>query len=278
MRIKVNMFFILFLFACFYTGYLEQAIIIFTSVILHELGHVYVAGKLKLHVEEIELFPFGGVARIENMTKYGGMTEAIVALAGPSVSLLIAMCFYFFSLFSETMQLVYKYNFLLFAFNITPVLPLDGGRILRNIMLHHTSYKQSTRIMSILGKLAAIILVVYNILLILNGDETFAFASVAFFMFLGAVKEQKYCSYYYLLNKNNKKVKAIKSRAIKKRIIKVHEDTYLRFAAAQFSPSNVCEIRVFDGNGKLLRILNEADIMDAIIRYGYEGKIKELHK
>ncbi|MFZ5352943.1 MAG: M50 family metallopeptidase [Bacillota bacterium] len=276
MRIKLNMFFILFLFLCLYAGYILETLMVFSCVVLHELGHVFTAKKLRLHVEEIELYPFGGVARMEELAKYGGMTEAIVALAGPAASLLLSMMFYTLSLFGDFFYLLYRYNFILFLFNLIPALPMDGGRVLRNLLLHIVGYKKATRIMAGIGKILALMISLYNIDILLRGQKNLWYASIAFFIFIGSVREVKYCSYYYLLSSNNKKVKRIKQSTIRKRIINVHGDTYLRFIAAQFSPSNFCEIYVRDHKGKTVRVFSEAEISDAIIRVGYEGKIKDI--
>lgn len=278
MRIKLNLFFILFLFLSYYIGYLHVAVIIFLSVFLHELGHVWAARMLKLRVEEIEIFPFGGVARMEQISKYGGATEALVALAGPLVSLLLAMMFYVISIFGETFFLITKYNFILFIFNLIPVLPMDGGRIARNILMYFNGYRKATKIMSLLGRVFAIALVIYNALMIINGDTSVAYLITAIFVFLGAEKEMKYCSYYYLFYRNNKKIKAIKKNTIKKRVIEVRGDVLIRVVANNFSPSSLCEIRVIDNKGRLIKKLSETDIMDSILNYGYDSKLRQIIK
>jgi stage IV sporulation protein FB len=58
-RIKLNVFFILFLFASYFVGWLQQSLILFMSVLIHELGHVLAAKKLKINVYEVELLPYG---------------------------------------------------------------------------------------------------------------------------------------------------------------------------------------------------------------------------
>ncbi len=255
-----------------------QAVSIFISVLLHELGHVYIAKILKLRVEEVELFPFGGVARMEDITKYGGLLETFVAISGPVVSLLLVMLSFILSLFSSFFQVLMEYNKILFLFNLIPVLPMDGGRIARNILLHYMGYKQATKIMVYLGRIFSIMLVLYNIIRIMEGEKSGAYLLISVFIYMGTVKEMRFCSYYYLLNRNNKKIKMIKKRVIRKRELNVHEDTYIRFAASQFSPSSLCEIIVLNPSGKVLKVLSEADIMEGIIKYGYDGKIAQILK
>jgi stage IV sporulation protein FB len=274
-RIKLNLFFILFLFASMYTGYIEQSLIIFASVLLHEAGHAVAAKLLHIRVEEIELFPFGGIAKMEDITKYGGLMEAAIAVAGPAISAAIAVAGTALSKQNDLFKAVAQFNMILFTFNIMPALPMDGGRILRNILLHFMSYKQATKIMVILGRLAAIALVFYNILIIYKGSTSIAYIITALFIYLGCHKELRYSSYYYLLNKNNKKSGLGKKR-LRVRTLKLHKDIYIRSAVSQFSPNTVCVIHVIDDNRRVIKILNEADIMDAFLRYGYDSKIGQI--
>jgi stage IV sporulation protein FB len=275
-RIKLNLFFILFLFASFYSGYINQSIIIFISVLLHEIGHGIVAKLLGIKVEEIELFPYGGVAKMEDITKYGGYTEALIAVAGPAVSGIIAAIGAILSKQNEVFNTISQFNFILMSFNILPALPLDGGRILRNILLHYMSYKQATKMMVISGRIIAIALVLYNIVIIYNGNTSAAYIIIGVFIYMGCHKEMKYCSYYYLLHKNNYKKAHSGKRRLRTRIINVHPDTMIRFAANQFSPSTVCKVHLLDATGQVVRVLSEADIMDAFLKYGYDSKVEQI--
>lgn len=277
-RIKLNLFFILFLFASFYTGYIQQSITIFISVLLHEMGHAIVAKVLGIRVEEIELFPFGGVAKMEDITKYGGYMEAFIAIAGPVISGFIAALCAIFAKDNKLLADTALFNFILMAFNILPALPMDGGRMLRNILLHHMSYKQATRTMVISGRFIAIALVLYNILIIYRGSTSIAYIITAVFIYLGCHKEMKYCSYYYLLHRNNYKKNHGSKKRLKSRIINVYPDTLVRFAANQFSPGTICIIHVRDQSGHVNHILSEADIMDAFLKYGYDCKIEQIKK
>lgn len=281
MRIKLNLLFILFLFAAFYLGFFKESLILFASVILHELGHVFTAKKIGVFVEAIELYPFGGVARMEDLSKYGGLTETVIASAGPLTSGTLALLAFAGLKLGGDMDFFdtcFRYNCILFVFNLVPALPMDGGRIIRNILTLYMSFKKATGIMVFTGRLAAVLLLSYNILLLVNRNNTLAYVLTAVFIYAGTVKEMRYCSYYYLLNKSNKKARDIRNRRIRKREINVYKDTYIRFAASQFSSGSYCIINVMDDSGKIIKVLNEADIMNAFLKYGYDAKIGEILK
>ncbi len=116
---------------------------LFVCVILHELGHALVAKHYQLPVAQITLFIFGGIAELKKEPK-SPLVEFLVAIAGPIVSVLLAVFFYAISQLGEqskwpvTITGVTYYlaliNSLIVIFNLVPAFPLDGGRILRSIL------------------------------------------------------------------------------------------------------------------------------------------------
>ena len=116
------------------------AILLFCSVVLHELGHSLVTISQGIKINSIRLFLFGGVALRER--DYRSPGEAFqVAIAGPLVSLVlffllgvISLLFPTSSLIGELINRVAEINLILGVFNIIPGLPLDGGQILKAVV------------------------------------------------------------------------------------------------------------------------------------------------
>lgn len=276
MRIKLNAFFILFLFASYFAGWLEQSLILFSSVILHEAGHVLAAKRLGIRVYEVELLPYGGVARMEELSKYGGFTEGAVAVAGPAVSLVLAVIFYYLSGYSDLFRTAHEYNLIIFVFNLLPFIPLDGGRLARNVMEFFMGYRQATRILAVGGKAAAFILAGMNIRMLAMGGRSAAFLLAAIFIYIGTVKEEKSAVYYYLLTGNNNKYKQGASGGKRSRTIRVTEDMPIKYAVDRLSPVTLCHTEIVDIKGRTKRILSEGELMDGLLKYGYYGRIGQI--
>lgn len=119
---------------------LVMALLLFGSVLLHELGHSLVALKQGIKVNSITLFLFGGVASIDKESKTPG--EAFqVAIAGPMVSLLLSGLFYgltnilpVVSIGNVLVNHLAYINLVLALFNLIPGLPLDGGQVLKALV------------------------------------------------------------------------------------------------------------------------------------------------
>jgi len=116
---------------------LVMALLLFASVLLHELGHSLVARSQGIKVNSITLFIFGGVAAIDRESQTPGDAFQ-VAIAGPGVSLCLFGLFYGLTQVLPTENLGYlvaadlaRINLVLTLFNLIPGLPLDGGQVLK---------------------------------------------------------------------------------------------------------------------------------------------------
>jgi Zn-dependent protease len=116
------------------------ALLLFGSVILHELGHSIVAQRYKIPVRSITLFVFGGVSQI-TAEPPSALAEFWIAIAGPTTSLLLAGLLWAITpLVSAVAPVlaVTRYlaiiNATLAAFNLIPGFPLDGGRVFRAVV------------------------------------------------------------------------------------------------------------------------------------------------
>jgi Zn-dependent protease/CBS domain-containing protein len=119
---------------------LVMALLLFGSVLLHELGHSLVALSQGIKVNSITLFLFGGIAAIEEESKTPGQAFQ-VAIAGPLVSIalfgllsLVANALPMGSPASVLIDELAKINLLLALFNLIPGLPLDGGQVLKAVV------------------------------------------------------------------------------------------------------------------------------------------------
>lgn len=116
---------------------LAMALLLFASVLLHELGHSLVAKSQGIRVNSITLFLFGGIAAIDQESKTPGQAFQ-VAIAGPAVSfglyVSLTLLITFLPLSSPLIVLlgnVAQINLVLTLFNLIPGLPLDGGQVLK---------------------------------------------------------------------------------------------------------------------------------------------------
>ena len=154
------------------------SILLFVSVLLHELAHSFVARSRGLQVKSIVLFIFGGVSNIEQEPQTPGI-EFSMAFVGPLVSLLIGVvCYGLWFLVRGTHSLIVPIlsylalmNIILGIFNLIPGFPLDGGRVLRSIIWKATgNFQTATNITTFVGQAFAYLIILWGILLFFAGN------------------------------------------------------------------------------------------------------------
>lgn len=157
---------------------LIAALLLFVSVLLHELAHSLVARARGLPVKNITLFIFGGISNLEQEPASPGV-EFQMAIVGPLVSLLIGgLSLLLFAVLrgnSPQLEAILGYlgitNLLLGVFNLIPGFPLDGGRVLRSIIWKATgSLLRATRIASAVGQIIAYLFIFWGIWQFFTGN------------------------------------------------------------------------------------------------------------
>jgi Zn-dependent protease len=176
---------------------LLSAIGFFGSIVLHELGHAFVAMRNGIGISSIQLWILGGVARMDRESDTPG-TEFKVAIAGPAVTLAIVLALTAVGLiaigpaaFRDAVLIesgsgvsgvwamigwLASINLLVLVFNLLPAFPMDGGRVVRSIAWRRTGDRTAaTRFAARLGRVFGYIFVGAGILLVVDG---FVFSGV----------------------------------------------------------------------------------------------------
>ena len=157
---------------------LSGALLLFLSVLLHELAHSVVARSRGIEVAGITLFIFGGVAEMRQEPRRP-LDEFLLTIVGPLSSLALAALFlglaYLFpALGSEAAGLVAgtlaSLNLVLAIFNMVPAFPLDGGRVLRSILWKATgSAGLATKWAAWIGRIFGWMLMAFGLYLFMIG-------------------------------------------------------------------------------------------------------------
>ena len=175
------------------------AVVFFTSLLAHELGHAIQAQREGMAIDGITLWVFGGVAKFKGAFPSAG-AEFRIAIAGPVISLLLAALFLALALlvpFPPTVDGVLfwlgQINLMLLVFNMLPALPLDGGRVLRSALWQRRrDFLTATRSAARLGIFFGQFLIFAGLLLLFTVG-TFAGVWLAFigWFLIGAAEAER---------------------------------------------------------------------------------------
>jgi Zn-dependent protease len=144
-------------------------VVVFCCVVAHEFGHALTAQRFGVHVPRILLLPIGGMAEFDRIPRRP-RHEMLIALAGPAVNGIIVLLLFaggmrfpvdwnplvFPLTWPEFARHVAAVNIVMGLFNLLPIFPMDGGRVLRALLAMKLSYLQATRWAAWTGKILSL--------------------------------------------------------------------------------------------------------------------------
>ncbi len=255
-------------------------LVLFGCVVLHELGHALAARRYGVDTREIVLYPFGGVARIDRMPP--GKPELVIALAGPVVNLVLAILFGlpFFLLEGAQPDSVGDsvmdtpllgqlalVNLGLFAFNLIPAFPMDGGRVLRAILSITLGESRATNIAAGVGQILAIGIAAFGLL---STPMNPVYLLIAFFVFIGAGQEASF-------QRSRAAVRGLTAKdAMITRFDSLAPSDPLARAAELLLATHQQDFPVVDAWGRVAGVLHRASLLAGLAGDGKERAVLEV--
>ena len=160
MQIKINLQIFLFIIIFVLTHQIEIYAWVMIFAFVHELGHMIAGLILRLKPKSLSFMPFGISITFETY-EYKKLIEIkknLIAIAGPITNLVICVISSLLHINAETKQLIIYSNILIALFNLIPLYPLDGGRILKGIIRLKYKEIKSDRIVNKISNILIILL------------------------------------------------------------------------------------------------------------------------
>ena len=203
-RLELHLSFVLLIAYATWVGWSDQGLfgavwsfslflIIFSCVVLHEFGHSLTAQRFGIRVHRILLLPIGGMAQFGRIPREP-VQELVITLAGPLVNFVIVALIYPFTgvrwdlltgplrfSLAEIFPFILLFNLVMGVFNLLPLFPMDGGRILRALLAMRFPYFKASRIAIYLSRPLAVVLGLLAAL-----ASSWILAALFAFIFIGA--------------------------------------------------------------------------------------------
>ena len=198
MRFRIDLKIFIFLIIFYFTKQIEIYAMIMLFALIHELGHLLAGILMGMKPEKIELMPFGvsisfkiKVEEYNKKIKKGNMLEIkkiLVALAGPLTNFIIIIIASTINIDLFKALIIIYTNFLIMIFNLLPIYPLDGGRILKGILHINFGIQKSEFYTNIISKITVTIITILSSVLILY-IHNIAIALIDMYLWYLVIKE-----------------------------------------------------------------------------------------
>ena len=206
MSIKLDLKIFLFLFLFLLTSQLEMYLLLMLFAIIHEMGHLAAGLILKFKPEEIKLTPVGLQIQFKvsdeeyklNNVKSYTIKKAIIALAGPLTNFIIATIMIAIAQINIDLQYTYMFslivysNLLIAMFNLIPIYPMDGGRVVKEILSIILGKTKAYKITYMISKTVLILLTAAASIAILYIHNIAVLIIIAYLWYLEIAEIRKY--------------------------------------------------------------------------------------
>lgn len=186
MKIKLDIKIFLIILVYILTKNIKVFALSFIFIFIHELGHILAGISLGLKITKIHITILGFSIEFENYGKERRINKIIIDSAGPAINLIIAIM----AIILGIAELFYI-NLVLLLINLLPIFPLDGGRILKTVLLYKYSYKETMK------KIEKISINTMILLTFISSIAVLYFKNISFFLIT--------IYFWYLILKENKK-------------------------------------------------------------------------
>lgn len=279
-KIYLNNYFLILLCLFFAAGILGKGLIVFGTVLAHELAHVFAARRLGVQVDEVELLPFGGVARVSSELVFNPRHEFCVAIAGPICNIILiflGISAKNYGLWDESLSPFFlQCNVFLALFNLIPALPLDGGRVLRAYLSRFYGLKKSTYISATAGQITACFLILGGIIgfgMQLTGLDVLV---TSLFLLYAATKEKNMGPYYFIRHAVQKKKELLRKGVLPANMLAARTDLQVYDVIKLFVPGKFHFVMLVDDKLGYMGMLGESEIIDAILDQGVNVTVGSL--
>lgn len=189
---KINIFTYILLLLSFLSGYYKEISLILLILIVHELGHFFLMRVFNIEVNKIIIYPYGGMIKSNILINTNSFKILLISLGGILIQIILFFIFtllFKVGLISDNLYTIFNYsNISIIIFNLLPIYPLDGYKILNSILEVFYSFKNSLIISFIINIIFLISFIIFLYFYKINNYIIVLFLLTAFFKYLKEIK------------------------------------------------------------------------------------------
>lgn len=277
LKVKFHPLFWIFLVILLFSNNFISVFSYIFCVFLHELGHFIMASFLGYKLNKINFMPFGASLSGKENVFYKTKHEVLVSIAGPLTNLILLIIslalFWCFPVCYIFLEDFYFANLITLMFNLLPVYPLDGGRVINAIFKRKGNVKKAYKKTKIIGFIVCgflFILFIVSAFYKIN----FTFGLTALFLIAGLFFEDTSCYYQVNFSFINKTKKL--NLGMETQVLCVSINTTLYNVLKKLNKFKYNLINIVNSNGKIIKSFTESEIAELFINNNLSEKLENL--
>ncbi|MDR1620673.1 MAG: site-2 protease family protein [Clostridiales bacterium] len=251
----------------------------FLALSMHEAFHAVAAHTLGYEIDTIELLPFGGVARMRGQAA-SPRAAFIIAIAGPLCNFIlaggIAVAVHYAPMLQAPLSYFLTINLALALFNLLPALPLDGGCMLRAILMRAIRPRAATLVTAWIGAGCALALLGAGVYMAMRRVVNPFLIIMAPFLLLGALRELRRLPEVRLQAMLRRRDALRHGETLRARTVALRAGCSAGEALRALSGSRYTVIMVLGDDLSMIGQLDETSLLNGIARHGHDAALGKL--
>lgn len=256
-------------------GHIKEFLIVMIIVTIHEMSHIITALYFGAKFDKLIIYPLGELAVLSGLHIIKSLDKFFILLAGPMVNLFLGIMF-LKSSDNEIFEFLALSNFAIGIFNMFPIYPLDGGKILQLFLSNTIGIIKGNELVIKISRFFIHVLMFIGMIQLICYPYNMSILLLSLYLKSRIKKEEFNMNIDFFKDIFSKEEFILKNKGISTEIITVMEDTTIQEILKQMKSERLYRINVVDEQLNFVGEIAENQLMDIITEYGIKEKIRYI--
>ena len=274
-KVEIQLLTILLFAISLFFDFFEMLLAAYCITALHECAHVLVAKMCKVPIDGVEVLPFGITMRVRDECIVKPYDEIKISLAGPVCNFLTA--FFTYGLWWGVYRdYIITSSMAMGIFNLLPALPLDGGRILRAVLVKRLGHIRATTVAFKVTRVTALLIAIAGLYIVYATGFNFSFLLIGVFLLANLTEERKRANTIIMKDILYSRKKLASQGALRADILVADVNEKAFSVIENLSYDRYYMVNVINSRMDVLKVVTETEIIEKTATYGMNTTLKKI--
>ncbi len=274
-KVEIQLLTILLFATSLFLNFFEMLLAAYCITALHECAHVLVAKMCKVPIDGVEVLPFGITMKVRDECIVKPYDEVKISLAGPVCNFLTA--FFTYGLWWGVYRdYIITASVAMGIFNLLPALPLDGGRILRAVLVKRLGHIRATTFVFKVTRVTALLIAIVGLYIVYATGFNFSFLLIGVFLLANLTEERKRANTIIMKDILYSRKKLASQGTLRADILVADVNEKAFSVIENLSYDRYYMVNVINSRMEVLKVVTETEIIEKTATYGMNTTLKKI--